>query len=51
MTEAILALDIGTSGTKATLVNRQGEILAKASAGYKLVTDGDHVEQSPQDWW
>jgi len=49
--EAILALDIGTSGAKATLIDREGRSLAKAHAGYPLHVDGDQIEQNPLDWW
>ncbi len=35
---AILGIDIGTSGVKALLISRQGEVLAAASEEYELLT-------------
>lgn len=49
--EAIIAIDIGTSGAKATLVTRQGQIIASTYAGYSTYVDGPRVEQSLADWW
>lgn len=49
--EAMIAVDVGTSGAKATLVTRQGQIIASASAGYSTHVDGARVEQNPADWW
>lgn len=50
--ETILAIDIGTTGAKAALVNREGAILAAALATYPTHTAaGNVVEQNPQDWW
>jgi xylulokinase len=49
--EALIAVDIGTSGAKATLVTRQGRIIASANAEYSTQVDGARVEQNPDDWW
>ncbi|MEN4098812.1 MAG: FGGY family carbohydrate kinase, partial [Anaerolineaceae bacterium] len=49
--EAIVVLDIGTTGTKAALINRSGKILAGEYAGYDLYAQGREVEQDPADWW
>jgi xylulokinase len=49
--ETIVALDIGTTGTKATLVSRSGEVLAAGYASYDLRAQGHEVEQDPADWW
>lgn len=52
MTETIIALDIGTTGTKAALVDRAGRLLATGYADYPTYTaDGGVVEQEPADWW
>lgn len=47
----ILAIDIGTSGVKACICNRRGEILAKETSGYDLEMNGNRIEQSPDLWW
>lgn len=50
--DAILVIDIGTTGAKAALVNRDGARLASALATYPTHTAmGGVVEQHPQDWW
>ncbi len=48
----ILAIDIGTTGAKVTYVDRDGQLLASAYAGYPTHTAiGNVVEQTPRDWW
>lgn len=50
--EAVLALDLGTSGAKAALVTRDGQVVADVSAGYSTTTGpSGEVEQFPGDWW
>ncbi|MFO7631161.1 MAG: FGGY family carbohydrate kinase [Caldilinea sp.] len=50
--DTILAIDIGTTGAKAALVNRDGALLASALATYPTHTAaGNIVEQTPQEWW
>ena len=49
--DCILALDVGTSGAKACLISRAGEILAKAQAAYEFKSNCGFVEQDPSDWW
>jgi xylulokinase len=49
--EVIAALDIGTTGTKAALVDSQGLIITNASAGYNTHTGNGWMEQNPADWW
>lgn len=47
-----LGLDIGTSGTKALLVNELGESVAAATELYELSTPRHlWAEQQPDDWW
>ncbi|MDI6725869.1 MAG: FGGY-family carbohydrate kinase [Smithellaceae bacterium] len=48
----ILALDLGTSGPKAALVNTQGEIVAHSFEKNEviLLPDGG-AEQCPEQWW
>jgi xylulokinase len=48
----IIAHDLGTTGNKASLYNREGRMLASAFYGYR--TELPHVnwvEQNPADWW
>ena len=48
----ILALDIGTTGTKAALVDRAGHLLATGYADYPTYhSESNVVEQEPEDWW
>lgn len=47
----IIGLDIGTTGTKALLVDStNGFVAGKGYCGYSLITQGDHVEQDATDW-
>lgn len=47
----VIGLDIGTTGTKALLVDTaNGEVLGKGYQGYPLVTQGARVEQDANDW-
>jgi xylulokinase len=48
----ILAHDLGTTGNKATLYDREGKLVGSAFFGYG--TRYEHTgwaEQSPEDWW
>lgn len=48
----IIAHDLGTTGNKATLYNREGQLVG--SAFYAYGTDYPHTswaEQNPEDWW
>ena len=50
--DLLLGLDVGTTATKALLMNINGEVLASASYGYGLITPRDNwVEQDPEDLW
>jgi xylulokinase len=48
-----LGIDIGTGGTRAVLVNLQGELLAAASAEHAPFRSPQPgwAEQDPEDWW
>jgi glycerol kinase len=51
-TGAILAIDQGTTNTKALLVNRDGEAVFRASVAVKLLNPSPRfVEQDPQELW
>ena len=50
----LLGIDIGTSGTKALLINadRGGEVVASSTKTYPLYTPRPlWAEQDPEDWW
>ena len=47
---AVIGLDIGTTGTKALVVDANGEILSKGYHGYRLICDGRKIEQNADDW-
>ncbi len=48
----ILAHDLGTSGNKASLYDRQGKLVASAFAGYETYyPQPGWVEQDPEAWW
>ncbi len=47
----LLGIDIGTTGTKAIVVDEAGKVLASASARYPLMTpQPGWAEQDPDDW-
>jgi xylulokinase len=49
---AILAFDIGTTALKCALYDLNGDVLAKASEEYKLITpDADSVEMDLETYW
>jgi len=48
----ILAFDLGTTALKCTLYNIKGDILARASEEYQLITpDADSVEMEVETYW
>lgn len=50
--DALLGIDIGTTGSKALLVDRTGAILGSATTEYPLSTPQPlWCEQDPHDWW
>ena len=52
MTEALVGLDVGTTGVKALALSPAGEVLARAEEGYPLSTPRPGwSEQDPEDWW
>jgi xylulokinase len=49
---ALLGIDVGTSGTKTALYAVDGTLLASHTAGYALSQPGNGwAEQAPEDWW
>jgi len=50
--DLLLGLDVGTTATKALLLNVEGKVVASASYSYGLMTPHeDWVEQDPEDLW
>jgi sugar (pentulose or hexulose) kinase len=47
----VIGIDAGTSGTKAVLLDRRGYIAGQGYQGYKLYSEGNHIEQDAEDWW
>ncbi len=52
MNNYILAHDLGTTGNKATLYDKEGKLIGSAFSGYKTVyAHPGWAEQDPADWW
>ncbi len=50
--QLILAHDLGTTGNKASLYDKAGQVLASAFIGYGTeYPQVNWVEQNPEDWW
>ena len=50
MKQYVIGLDIGTTCTKAIVVDEAGMIAGQGTSGYGLITVGDGIEQNAQDW-
>jgi xylulokinase len=52
MTTYLLGLDVGTTGSKALLVDAKGAVTASATTEYPMFTPQPlWAEQNPTDWW
>ena len=52
MKELLVGIDVGTTTTKALLMDADGHALASASEAYPLITPGIGLcEQRAEDWW
>ncbi len=50
--EAVLGIDLGTSGVKVLVTTPAGDVLGRASAGYPVsVPAPGRAEADPCDWW
>jgi len=50
--DALIGLDVGTSGVKGVAIDRNGKVLAVAEEPYPLSTPRPGwAEQDPEDWW
>ncbi len=48
----LLGLDVGTTGSKAILIDPDGTVVASATTGYPMYTPRPlWAEQDPADWW
>jgi sugar (pentulose or hexulose) kinase len=47
----VLGIDIGTTGTKALLLNPDGTIAGQGYQNYQLYCNGECIEQNAEDWW
>src|ERR1700758_5530023 len=49
---SLFGLDVGTTPVKGLAVDPSGDVIARASRGYPLVTaQPGWSEQDPDDWW
>jgi xylulokinase len=52
MTDALVGLDVGTTGVKAVAITPEGRVTASVEEGYPLSTPRPGwAEQDPEDWW
>jgi xylulokinase len=52
VTDALVGIDVGTTGVKGVAIDPDGEMLAEAEVGYALSTpQPGWAEQDPEDWW
>ncbi len=52
MSDALIGIDVGTSGVKAVAISRDGGVLDVAEEPYPLsVPRAGWAEQDPEDWW
>ena len=52
MADYIFGIDVGTTGTKALLVDAGGKVMARSTREYALHTPRPGwAEQDPEDWW
>ncbi|MBN1858872.1 xylulokinase [Candidatus Bipolaricaulota bacterium] len=52
MNKYLLAYDLGTTGSKASLFDAQGQLLANSYDEYETdYSEGNRAEQNPEDWW
>jgi xylulokinase len=50
--ECVLGIDVGTTGTRALLIDAAGRVVAGATAEYPMFTPRPlWAEQHPADWW
>jgi len=48
----LIGLDIGTTSTRAILIDEDGNLISSATSDYPLITPRPGwAEQHPEDWW
>ena len=48
----LIGMDIGTSSTRAIIIDENGRLIASATSDYPLITPKPGwAEQNPEDWW
>ena len=50
MSRCVIGIDVGTTCTKALLVNEQGQVIGQGSESYELISKGSCIEQRAEDW-
>ncbi|MCI8526267.1 MAG: hypothetical protein HFF17_10175 [Oscillospiraceae bacterium] len=50
MRPCVLGIDVGTTCTKALLVDEAGAVIGQGSFGYGLISSGSCIEQRAEDW-
>ena len=50
MKRYVIGVDVGTTCTKAVLVDENGTVIGHGSKGYSLISDGLKIEQRAEDW-
>ena len=50
MSRCVIGIDVGTTCTKALVVDELGTVLSQGSHGYGLISNGSCIEQRAQDW-
>lgn len=50
MKRCVIGIDIGTTCTKALVVDEQDAVIGQGSQGYELISNGVCIEQRAQDW-
>jgi xylulokinase len=50
---SVLGIDVGTGGTRAVLIDREGRVISSATAEHAPMSSPriGWAEQSPEDWW
>jgi xylulokinase len=48
----LLGIDIGTTSTRAIIIDENGKLVASSTKDYTLITPKPGwAEQNPEDWW
>ena len=50
MKRCVIGIDVGTTCTKAIVVDEAGQVIGHGSHGYELISSGPMIEQRAEDW-